>query len=41
LSEWKFVISNGELGFVNHLALTVAGELTKRIKQVQFEPRNH
>jgi hypothetical protein len=33
VSEWKFVIFNGELGFVNHLALIVTSELTKRSKR--------
>jgi hypothetical protein len=34
----KFVFFNGELGFVNHLARNVTGELTKRSKLVLQDP---
>jgi hypothetical protein len=34
----KFVKFNGELGFVNHLARNVTGELTKRSKLVLQDP---
>jgi hypothetical protein len=41
VSGWKFVIFNGELGFVNHLARIVTSELTKRSKPVHHEPLYH